>query len=715
MSELVSRPIRVFLCYSSSDKAPVRELYKRLDTEDWIDAWLDEEKLYPGQDWNLEIEKAVETADVILVCLTRHSVNKEGYVQRELKIVLDHADYKPEGTLFIIPVRLEECEPPRRLKRWQYADYFPSHDRDRAYGRLLVSLSQRAKALGLISDKPPSPPENPIQVEGQTETGFSFKEAFTRAQVDLNNHSHKQVKQSQPTTRVLVILEGDKPFTQAEEESFVFVLSRIVNLEPTQIRILQISEGSVRILLELPQDAAERLYSLYQANDHRINSLGGLNFSLKHVSILSGSVRQETDIEEFGNHAFLTTQELIRHSAKPLLRILFVTPYIPGGVHNRSYNFIRSLTRLGHKIHLVALQPKEDNSPTITPLTDLCETVDVFRVSRWRSMLNSVYALWSRLPLQALYVYHPQAERQLQQLVSTGRFDVVHVEHIRGVPLVNKLNKIPRVLDAVDSITLLFEEYARGSREIGVSLFLTSELNRVRHFEARIPFMFDRTIVSSRADADRYQELAGKSSAERIVILPSGVDPTDARLANLSNDSTRVLFVADMSRPVDVASAMYIANEIMPHIWIERPDTVLTVVCKEPPSNIRALRKNPRIAIIEESTNPQTYFANASLFIAPPYSSPGGTLSTIDAMAHGVPVVATRETSIALSAKPEVGILIGDSPKQLASHALSLIEDPNLRRQIGYAARRYIEQEYDWLKLTDQLVSVYQDAIAVHH
>jgi formylglycine-generating enzyme required for sulfatase activity len=145
----------------------VRELYRRLHAEGWMDVWLDEEKLYPGQDWNLEIEKAVEAADVILVCLSNNSITKEGYVQRELRIVLDYADYKPEGTLYLIPIRLEACEPPRRLRPWQYADYFEK-DRDRAYQRLLVSLRMRAVSLGLsieapdikpISGKPKPEPE----------------------------------------------------------------------------------------------------------------------------------------------------------------------------------------------------------------------------------------------------------------------------------------------------------------------------------------------------------------------------------------------------------------------------------------------------------------------------------------------------------------------------------------------------------------------------
>ena len=55
-----NRPLKVFLCHSSNDKPAVRELYQKLRAETWIQPWLDEEELYPGQDWNMEIEKVVE-------------------------------------------------------------------------------------------------------------------------------------------------------------------------------------------------------------------------------------------------------------------------------------------------------------------------------------------------------------------------------------------------------------------------------------------------------------------------------------------------------------------------------------------------------------------------------------------------------------------------------------------------------------------------------
>lgn len=138
-----SRKLHVFLCHASQDKPVVRELYQKLANEGWIDPWLDEEKLLPGQDWDMEIEKAVEAADVVLVCVSSRSVTKEGYIQREIKFALDIALEKPEGMIFIIPLRLDDCDVPRRLRSWQYVDYFPTEKRKASYQRLLQSLQVR--------------------------------------------------------------------------------------------------------------------------------------------------------------------------------------------------------------------------------------------------------------------------------------------------------------------------------------------------------------------------------------------------------------------------------------------------------------------------------------------------------------------------------------------------------------------------------------------
>ena len=97
-----NRKLKVFLCHSSHDKPAVREIYARLKAEGWIDPWLDVEKILLGQDWGLEIEKAVEETDAAIVFLSSSSVTKEGYFQREVRSVSRKAEEKPEGTIFLL-------------------------------------------------------------------------------------------------------------------------------------------------------------------------------------------------------------------------------------------------------------------------------------------------------------------------------------------------------------------------------------------------------------------------------------------------------------------------------------------------------------------------------------------------------------------------------------------------------------------------------------
>lgn len=140
-----NQKLKVFLCHSSQDKQQVRDLYKRLKSETWIDTWLDEEKIKPGQQWEYEIEKAVDQTDVVVVCLSKTSISKEGYVQKEIKQSLDKAEEKPSDTIFIIPLRLEECNVPPSLKKLQWTNYF---EKD-GYEKLVQSLEIRANALGI--------------------------------------------------------------------------------------------------------------------------------------------------------------------------------------------------------------------------------------------------------------------------------------------------------------------------------------------------------------------------------------------------------------------------------------------------------------------------------------------------------------------------------------------------------------------------------------
>ena len=141
----LTRPLRVFLCHSSSDKERVEELYDRLLKSGSVEPWLDTKNLLPGQVWEFEIIKAVREADIVLACLSNESITKEGFVQKEIELALNEAGKKPEGSIFLIPVRLEECSVPHRLQHLQWVDIFEY----KGFERLIYAMRARASSLKL--------------------------------------------------------------------------------------------------------------------------------------------------------------------------------------------------------------------------------------------------------------------------------------------------------------------------------------------------------------------------------------------------------------------------------------------------------------------------------------------------------------------------------------------------------------------------------------
>jgi hypothetical protein len=136
-----SKRLHIFLAHARDDEKRVLRLYRRL-TRDGMDAWLDRERLQPGQDWDHEIRTAIHYSDLVIVCLSNRYVNKRGYCQNELRMVLDEANLLPPYATFIIPARLDACEMPEPLRRWQRVDLF----REGGYQRLMGVLREQVES-----------------------------------------------------------------------------------------------------------------------------------------------------------------------------------------------------------------------------------------------------------------------------------------------------------------------------------------------------------------------------------------------------------------------------------------------------------------------------------------------------------------------------------------------------------------------------------------
>lgn len=138
----------VFLAYVQEDAPRVERLFDVLEAAGFA-PWMDRRKLLPGQNWPRSIEEAIETSDFVVACFSCHSVNKKGGFQAEIRYALDCARRVPLDSVFLIPVRLDECRVPRTIRReLQYVDLFPDWDRGtrRLVNTMRRDMRRRARA-----------------------------------------------------------------------------------------------------------------------------------------------------------------------------------------------------------------------------------------------------------------------------------------------------------------------------------------------------------------------------------------------------------------------------------------------------------------------------------------------------------------------------------------------------------------------------------------
>ncbi|MDQ3005563.1 MAG: toll/interleukin-1 receptor domain-containing protein [Chloroflexota bacterium] len=141
-SGLKKQSASVFLCYSHTDRDAVQTLSARLK-KDGVEVWLDSEKLLPGQNWKDEIQKAIISSQVVIVCLSRNFNKQKGFRHEELKIALEKAALLPDDEIFIIPARLENCDTPDSLRHLHRLDLFEAD----GYKKLMQALRKRITSL----------------------------------------------------------------------------------------------------------------------------------------------------------------------------------------------------------------------------------------------------------------------------------------------------------------------------------------------------------------------------------------------------------------------------------------------------------------------------------------------------------------------------------------------------------------------------------------
>jgi len=164
---------RIFLAHAREDKVAIDDLYRRLQERGFY-PWLDKKDLLPGKLWQDEIPKAIKASGVFLACLSMQSVRKQSYVQREFRTALLSYAERPHDSIYLIPVRLDDCEVPNiriasleiGLKEFNWVDLFEANGFE-----LLVSAIEQALKGKAASSGMPGEPDKSYQSLSEGDQG----------------------------------------------------------------------------------------------------------------------------------------------------------------------------------------------------------------------------------------------------------------------------------------------------------------------------------------------------------------------------------------------------------------------------------------------------------------------------------------------------------------------------------------------------------------
>lgn len=106
--------------------------------------------LLTGQRWREEIPKAIRASDFAAVLFSSRSVDRDGFYQREIRACLDVLRDKASGKVWLLPIRLDECELPDEISEYQYSDLFPEWDD--GLGKLLKSINAQASVKNAVDE-----------------------------------------------------------------------------------------------------------------------------------------------------------------------------------------------------------------------------------------------------------------------------------------------------------------------------------------------------------------------------------------------------------------------------------------------------------------------------------------------------------------------------------------------------------------------------------
>jgi glycosyltransferase involved in cell wall biosynthesis len=170
----------------------------------------------------------------------------------------------------------------------------------------------------------------------------------------------------------------------------------------------------------------------------------------------------------------------------------------------------------------------------------------------------------------------------------------------------------------------------------------------------------------------------------------------------------RVTFLGGLHYPPNAQGIVWFAQNIFPKVLAAAPDAVLTVIGKQPPSELLDGSIPPaNLEVTGYIDDPKPYLADTGAFVVPLLAGGGMRVKILDAWCWGLPIVSTTIGAEGIAATPGEDILLADEPDGFARQVVRLLGDQELNARIAAGGRRSAEEKYEWRNVYKAWDAVY--------
>lgn len=314
------------------------------------------------------------------------------------------------------------------------------------------------------------------------------------------------------------------------------------------------------------------------------------------------------------------------------------------------------------------------------------------------------------LPPDARRFYSEAMARRLAELADERAFDLLHAEFELMAAYGPAVTAAPKVLTLHDmGSASLWRSYLRemsGWRRLKA---VPQWLGR-RAFTRSVAAAYDRVVTVTERDAALLRRLSPNA---RVVAVPTGVDLSHFQAAGGAGARKAcVVFVGHYPHYPNEEAAVRFCRGIWPRVRARRGDAVFYAVGSDPTARLReAAAGQPSVVVTGTVPDVKPFLAQASVFVAPVRLGEGIKGKVLEALAMGVPVVASSKAAQGLGAADGRELLVADGDRAFADAVVRLLDDEPLRRELAERGRAFARQRYDWTALAAKLGDLYEDLL----